>query len=87
MLYQIIVVDDDDELYTDNESQRALALSLGKISLRTCFRTVRLPGSYILKLAQQSYSAGTEPTSFRSAFNNWLLCELLGGIGGYGGNV
>jgi hypothetical protein len=61
-------------------------LAAGKISFRTCSRAVRLPGSYILKLVQALYPAGStsgEPCDFTEAFDHWFLCEILTAIGGH----
>lgn len=60
-------------------------LAAGKISFRTCSRSVRLPGSYILGLAQASYSLSVsgEPRTFVEAFDHWFLCEILTAIGGH----
>jgi hypothetical protein len=61
-------------------------LAAGKISFRTCSRTVRLPGSYILELAQASYpvlSVSGGPRTFTEAFDHWFLCEILAALGGH----
>ena len=61
-------------------------LAAGKISFRTCPRSVHLPGSYILGLAQASYpalSVSGEPRTFAEAFDHWFLCEILAAIGGH----
>jgi len=61
-------------------------LGAGKISFRTCAKAVRLPGSYILQLAQASHpavSTSGEPRSFIEAFDHWFLCEILTALGGH----
>jgi len=61
-------------------------LAEGKVSFHTCLRAARLPGSYILGLAQLSYpstAAAGEPHSFTQAFEHWFLCEILTAIGGH----
>ncbi|KAK6974734.1 hypothetical protein R3P38DRAFT_2811603 [Favolaschia claudopus] len=68
-------------------SRRAALMALGKISFRTCFRTARIPVSYLNHLASQSYPAKdkdgneTEPFTLQQAIDHWLLVEILGGIG------
>ena len=59
-------------------------LAEGKISFRTCTRSVKLPGSHILRLARRAYSLSSEePKTFAQAFDHWFLCEILAGIGGH----
>ena len=80
----MIVVSDTDRQYVNQEADRAPALEAGKLSFRTCFGTVRLPGSYLIRLAKEEYPSATEPISFKLAFENWLLCELLEGVNNHG---
>jgi len=56
----------------------------GKISFRTCLQAARLPASHILSLATSVYppTSSFAPQNFQQAFDHWLLCELLNGIGG-----
>ena len=77
------MVADADPTYSDPQ-YRTIMLAAGKISFRTCPRTVKMPGSYILKLARYAYpSSSGEPQTFAQAFDHWFLCEILSGIGGH----
>ncbi len=61
-------------------------IAAGKVSFRTCMRSARLPGSYVLRLAQGSYPSSSdsgEPHTFTDAFDHWFLCEILTAIGGH----
>ena len=82
---QITVASDTDPQYSDSQNRQAM-LSAGKISFRTCMKSARLPGPYILGLAHASYpslSASGEPHTFSEAFNHWFLCEILTAVGGH----
>ena len=82
---QITIASDTDSQYSDSQNRQAM-LAAGKISFRTCLKSARLPGSYILGLAHASYpslSPTGEPHSFNEAFNHWFLCEILTAIGGH----
>lgn len=82
---QMIISDENDHYYAENSDQARIMMGQGRISFRTCSRTARLPGKYIIGLAQTSYPPvpGGEPASFDNAFDHWLLCELLNAIGGH----
>ncbi|KAJ3503361.1 hypothetical protein NLJ89_g8472 [Agrocybe chaxingu] len=62
-------------------SRRDAMMQEGKLSFKTCFKQVRFPLPYIAKLAAADYSPEVEPASFQMAFNHWVLCEVLNGIG------
>jgi hypothetical protein len=84
-IFQVRFVTDNDPSYGDNQN-RAAMISQGKISFRTCFQTVAIPASHVLFLASSAYpSSGSEhePACFRDAFDHWMLCEILGAIGGH----
>jgi hypothetical protein len=81
-IFQVRLVADNDPSY-GNDQNRTAMIRQGKISFRTCFQTVLIPASYVLVLAGKHYSAsatGSEPTSFRDAFDHWMLCETLNAI-------
>jgi hypothetical protein len=72
-------------MYADSQN-RQIMVAAGKVSFRTCARAARLPGSYVLGLAQKSYpslSVSGEPHTFADAFSHWFLCEILAAIGGH----
>ncbi len=80
-----MISSDTDPQYADAQYRQAM-LTAGKISFHTCSRAVHLPGSYILRLVQALYPAGStsgKPHSFTEAFNHWFLCEILTAIGGH----
>lgn len=60
-----------------------------KICFRTCFRAVYIPISFVDEMAAADYTVDPNdgsthrPASFRQAFEHWLLCEILGAIGGH----
>lgn len=68
--------------YSANRHHSAIA-RLGTISFRTCFRTVRFPAEYVVRLASAVYSPGSEPGSFKKACHHWLLVEILNAIGNH----
>jgi len=75
-------VDENDRSYgisSDTATQASL-MQQGKISFRTCFKSVMIPASYILKLASKPYSPFH---TFKNAVEDWLLRETLGAIGHY----
>lgn len=83
---QITITSDDDALYADNRN-REVMLAEGKICFRTCLKAVRIPASYIIKLASSSYPptspASDEPKDFVTAFYHWFFIEVLTAIGGH----
>ena len=84
-ILQIAIASDTDPQYSDSQNRQAM-LGAGKFSFRTCLKSARLPGSYILGLAHAPYpslSASGKPQSFSEAFNHWFLCEILAAIGGH----
>jgi hypothetical protein len=80
---QVILVLDDDLLYCAVERDRRAMLANGKVCFRTCFKEARLPLSWLTKLARLPYAENTEPSSFSSAVDHWLLCECLNAIGSH----
>ncbi|KAJ7430187.1 hypothetical protein B0H11DRAFT_1943539 [Mycena galericulata] len=70
-----------------DSTRRAIAMSVGKVSFRTCFRAARIPLSYLLGLSAKTYPAkdkdgnDTEPFPLMQVIEHWLLVEMLGGIG------
>jgi len=81
---QITVSRDDDPLYADARN-RDVMLAEGKICFRTCLKAVRIPASYIVKLASLSYppSSPNKPQDFITALYHWLFIETLAAIGGH----
>ncbi|KAJ7845313.1 hypothetical protein B0H13DRAFT_2363761 [Mycena leptocephala] len=73
--------------YHDEPDTRAAYMRAGLISFRTCFRTARIPISHLVELHNRSYptldTAGnpTEPFTVEQAVDNWLLLQILAGIG------
>ncbi|KAF8057836.1 hypothetical protein FPV67DRAFT_1429869 [Lyophyllum atratum] len=82
-MISIICCRDDDPMYAGTAPLRAMMVSQGKISFRTCLRTARLPGSHILKLVRADYPDPENPEieTFQKAFDHWFLCEILNVIG------
>ena len=83
--WQIGAVADNDQLYADH-NVRGMMLANGKISFRTCMSHVRLPSSYIIALTSSAYPSipnSGGPSTFREAFDFWLLTEILSAIGGH----
>jgi hypothetical protein len=75
---------DTDPMYASDAQTHQIMSTVSKISFCTCLRSVYLPGSYIMGLAQAPYptvSASGEPQTFTTAFNHWFLCEILAAIG------
>jgi hypothetical protein len=71
-------------MYGQDERIRAVMAQQGKICFRTCVQRVIIPASYVIKLANTAYTAdGAEPSSFRTALDHWLLCEVLDAIGNH----
>jgi hypothetical protein len=62
---QITIAPDDDALYADTRN-RDVMLAEGKICFRTCLKAVRIPGSYIIKLASSSYPPTSPDIVFKS---------------------
>lgn len=58
----------------------------GKISFKTCFHQVYIPASYVIMLAKEKIHTPGDTKIFTAAFDMWLLCELLGAIGGHSGD-
>jgi hypothetical protein len=78
-----MLVADDDLLYCPAERDRHAMLENGKVCFRTCFKEARLPLSWVVKLARLSYAGNSEPSSFSTAIDHWLLCECLNAIGSH----
>ena len=57
------------------------AFSSGTVTFRTCIRSVNLPTSHVLAMAQDHQSRGIGP--FQAVFDQWLLTQVLTGIGGH----
>ena len=58
--------------------------SKGKFSYATCFQSVYIPISYVLRLAKATYpDPSGEPESFVEAVQHWILCEILNAIGAH----
>ena len=83
---QIAITPEDDPLYADNRN-REVMLTEGRICFRTCLKSVRIPASYIIKLASTSYlpnsPASGKPQDFITAFHHWIFIETLAAIGGH----
>ncbi|KAJ7160827.1 hypothetical protein C8R46DRAFT_1223166 [Mycena filopes] len=77
----------NDTSYHGSTAKRSQYMSAGKIAFRTCFRSARIPVSYLLKLSSASYPAqdeagnDIEPFTLEQAIHHWLLMEILGGVG------
>ncbi|KAJ7866719.1 hypothetical protein B0H13DRAFT_2352284 [Mycena leptocephala] len=73
--------------YHNEPDTRAAYMQAGLISFRTCFRTARIPISHLVELHNRSYptldTAGNpaEPFTVEQAVDNWLLLQILAGIG------
>ncbi|KAJ7026563.1 hypothetical protein C8F04DRAFT_1045551 [Mycena alexandri] len=73
--------------YHASPAKRSECMAMGKIAFRTCFRTARIPASYLVQLCSKTYPAkdeqgnDKEPFSVQQAIEHWLLVEFLGGIG------
>jgi hypothetical protein len=60
-------------------------LAEGKICFRTCLKAVRIPASYIIKLASSPYppTSPDKPQDFITAFYHWFFIETLAAVGGH----
>ncbi|KAJ7828177.1 hypothetical protein B0H13DRAFT_2373352 [Mycena leptocephala] len=65
----------------DNAVARDRLAGAGTFHLATCFRTIRYPVEYVLRLAQVHYSPESEPANFQEAFDFWFLYQCLIAIG------
>ncbi|KAH8105799.1 hypothetical protein DFH11DRAFT_1518335 [Phellopilus nigrolimitatus] len=80
---KVVFVDDDSISYCSDSRNRPLMIEMGKIRFSTCFRSAFIPASHVIALASREYNAGSEPSDFHTAINNWFLCESLNAIGGH----
>lgn len=81
IMSQVILVDDHDPLYLGGRTSAAAAayVASGTISFRTCLLEARIPASYLLRVAQASYTS-PEPRTRRHYIHHWLLAQSLNGI-------
>ena len=82
-IFQIRFISDNDPSYGDDNNRDGM-IRQGKVAFRTCFHLALIPASYVIQLANQAYSTtGSQPFSFRDAFDHWILCETLNAIGNH----
>ncbi|KAJ7266480.1 hypothetical protein B0H12DRAFT_1099703 [Mycena haematopus] len=73
--------------YQAGTRQRELNMAEGTISFASCFRTARIPLSYLINLHRTSYPTldehgqPTEPLTLQDAIDHWLLMQIIGNIG------
>ncbi|KAJ7212743.1 hypothetical protein B0H12DRAFT_1156313 [Mycena haematopus] len=66
---------------------RELNMAEGTIAFASCFRTARIPLSYLINLHRTSYpildehGQPTEPLTLQDAIDNWLLIQIISNIG------
>ena len=65
-------------MYAENGVQGELMALQGRISFRTCSKSVRFPARWILGLAAES-----DHIPFQNRFDHWVLTEILEAIGGH----
>jgi hypothetical protein len=84
---EVTFVGPDDLGYEPSTELRGVMMRQGKISFRTCFRSARIPLSHLVDLCSRSYPAkdkggsNIEPFTMQQAIDDWLLVEILNGIG------
>ena len=77
----------DDTGYDEDPTSRAVFMQKGVICFHTCFRVARIPIVHLVELCAQTYPAhndeghATEPFSLQQAIDNWLMLQILAGIG------
>ncbi|KAJ7254009.1 hypothetical protein B0H12DRAFT_1017342, partial [Mycena haematopus] len=77
----------NDLRYHDDARKRAVWMKQGLISFHTCFREARIPTVHLVDLYSQTYPSldhngeATEPFTLQQAVDNWLLIQILSGIG------
>ncbi|KAJ7443670.1 hypothetical protein FB451DRAFT_1437063 [Mycena latifolia] len=73
--------------YRGDTAQREFNMANGTVAFASCFRTARIPLTYLLGLHRASYPAldeqgqPTEPRTLQDAIDNWLLMQIVGAIG------
>jgi len=65
-------------MYAENADQGQLMALQGRISFRTCSKSVCFPACWILGLAAES-----DHTPFHDCFDHWVLTEILEVIRGH----
>lgn len=76
-------MEEDDPGYPMHRLGSVMA-SEGKILYASCFQTVWIPISYVLKLVEARYpDPSGEPRTFIEAVHHWLLCEVLNAVGSH----
>ncbi|KAJ6449939.1 hypothetical protein C8R45DRAFT_1128395 [Mycena sanguinolenta] len=86
---QLIVhfVAPNDYGYHQDSTICAAFMKQGLICFRTCFRIARIPVIHLADICSQSYPArdvegnAIEPFTLKAAIDNWLLLQILTGIG------
>ncbi|KAJ7231678.1 hypothetical protein B0H12DRAFT_207248 [Mycena haematopus] len=77
----------DDASYHQDSTTRNVFMKRGVISFRTCFRTAHIPVVPLVDICSQTYPTRdgdgnpVEPFTLQQAIDNWLLLQILGGIG------
>ncbi|KAJ7166343.1 hypothetical protein C8R43DRAFT_1162799 [Mycena crocata] len=73
--------------YRSHTAQREINMANGTIAFASCFRTARIPLTYLIGLHRASYPTldqqgqPTEPLTLQSAIDHWLLMQIVGAIG------
>ncbi|KAJ3767158.1 hypothetical protein FB446DRAFT_652580 [Lentinula raphanica] len=84
---EVTLVDDNDAMYfsthSERAAERALLLSHGTISFKTCTRDMHVPASHLLELLKRSYDGVSGPRNAKESVFHWLMFEILNAIGNY----
>ncbi|KAJ7501804.1 hypothetical protein B0H11DRAFT_2368605 [Mycena galericulata] len=73
--------------YQTDTVRREANMANGTIAFRTCYRTARIPLSYLVGLHHASYPTldaqghPTEPLTLQDAIDDWLLIQITSSIG------
>lgn len=73
--------------YQADTVRREANMASGTIAFRSCFRSARIPLSYLVRLHRTSYPAldehgqPTEPFTLQDAIDDWLLMQITSSIG------
>ena len=77
----------NDHGYHQDSTIHAAFMKQGLICFRTCFRIACIPVIHLADICSQSYPArdaegnAIEPFTLKDAIDNWLLLQILAGIG------
>ncbi|KAJ7079268.1 hypothetical protein B0H15DRAFT_804527 [Mycena belliarum] len=73
--------------YRGDPVQREINMANGTIAFASCFRTARIPLSYLVDLHRASYPSldalgqPIEPLTLQDAIDSWLFMQIVGAIG------